>query len=179
MSHYQFETLHPFRDGNGRLGRLLIVLHLLTTGVLSEPTVTVSPWFEARRSDYYDRLLSVSARGDWDNYVRFFAAGLREAADVTRGQMIALVTVQKELMAKLRASSLRADNASALVDFAVRNPSFTVRNVEAALGISYGRANSLVRQLVDLDILDVVNPSDYKRRFFAPRVLQVLMRTTQ
>lgn len=174
MSHYQFETLHPFRDGNGRLGRLLIVLHLQSTGVLSEPTVTVSPWFEARRSEYYDRLLGVSTHGDWDNYIRFFAAGLREAADVTRNQMIALVNVQNELKAVLRASSLRAVNATALVDFAVGNPSFTVRNVKAALGVSYGRANSLVGQLVDLDILAVVDPNAYKRRFFAPRVLQVL-----
>lgn len=174
MSHYQFETLHPFRDGNGRLGRLLIVLHLQTAGVLSEPTVTVSPWFEARRGEYYDHLLGVSTRGDWNSYIGFFAAGLREAADVTRNQMIALVTVQNALRSVLRASSLRADNASALVDFAVGNPSFTVRNVEAALGISYGRANSLVGQLMDLDILDVVDPSAYKRRFFAPRVLQVL-----
>lgn len=174
MSHYQFETLHPFRDGNGRLGRLLIVLHLQTTGVLSEPTVTVSPWFEARRGEYYDHLLGVSTRGDWNSYIRFFAAGLREAADVTRNQMIALVTVQNELKSILRASSLRADNARSLVDFAVGNPSFTVRNVEAALNISYGRANTLVGQLVGLGILDVVDPNAYKRRFFAPRVLQVL-----
>ena len=60
MAHYQFETLHPFRDGNGRLGRFLIVLQLLHSGVLSEPTLTVSPWFEARRAEYYDRLLAVS-----------------------------------------------------------------------------------------------------------------------
>ena len=57
MAHHQFETLHPFTDGNGRLGRFPIVLQLLRTGVLSEPTLTVSPWFEARRSEYYDALL--------------------------------------------------------------------------------------------------------------------------
>lgn len=74
----------------------------------------------------------------------------------------------------LRASPLRADSAHALVDFAVANPSFTVRNVEAVLGISYGRANKLVGQLMDLDILDVVDENAYKRRFFAPRVLKVL-----
>lgn len=76
MAHYQFETLHPFRGGNGRTGRLLIVLHLMKQQVLSEPSLTVSPWFEARRGAYYDRLLAVSTHGDWDGFVSFFATGL-------------------------------------------------------------------------------------------------------
>lgn len=176
MAHYQFETLHPFRDGNGRIGRYLIVLHLLTAGVLSEPTLTVSPWFEARRTAYYDRLLAVSARAEWDPYIRYFADGIRQAADTTRNQMVALVAVQAELKDMVRASKLRADSAHALVDVAVANPSFTVRKVEADLGISYGRANTLVGQLVDLGILQVIDPDAYKRRFFAPRVLDVLTR---
>lgn len=174
MSHYQFETLHPFRDGNGRLGRFLIVLHLQLTGVLGEPTLTVSPWFEARRTEYYDRLFGVSARGDWDGFVKFFARGLQAAADQTRLQMVALVGVQTELKERLRASALRADSAHALVDLAVANPSFTVRQVEAELGLSYARANKLVGQLVELGILQQVGSSAYDRRFFAPRVLQSL-----
>ncbi|WP_244286268.1 Fic family protein [Cellulosimicrobium cellulans] len=178
MSHYQFETLHPFRDGNGRVGRFLIVLHLQSTNVLAEPTLTVSPWFEARRGRYYDHLLGVSTRNDWDSYLRFFAEGLRQAADTTRHEMVALVAVQAELKDTIRASPLRADSAHALVDLAVANPTFTVRKVEAELGVSYGRANKLVGQLVELGILDVVDPDAYKRRFFAPRVLQVLSRTT-
>lgn len=174
MSHYQFETLHPFHDGNGRIGRLLIVLHLVAASVLSEPTLTVSPWFEARRGDYYDRLLAVSTEGDWDAFVAFFAEGLRQAADSTHEEMRTLVAVQAELKAIVRASALRADSAQALVDLAIANPSFTVRKVEADLGLSYGRANKLVGQLCELGILDVVDADAYKRRFFAPRVLEVL-----
>ncbi|MFV0533167.1 MAG: Fic family protein [Cumulibacter sp.] len=174
MTHYQFETLHPFRDGNGRIGRLLIVLHLQATGVISEPTLTVSPWFEARRTDYYDRLLAVSTHGDWDSYVAFFADGLRQAADSTRKEMLALSAVQTELNNAVRDSKLRADSAHSVVDLAVANPTFTVRKVEADLGLSYGRANRLVSQLVELGVLDVVDPNAYKRRFFAPRVLSVL-----
>ena len=119
MSHCQFETLHPFPDGNGRIGRLLIVMHLQQMGVLNEPTLTVSPWFEARRTDYYARLLAVSTEGDWDSFVRFFAAGLRDAADKTRDQMLKLIAVQNDLKEIVRASSLRADSAQALVDFAI------------------------------------------------------------
>lgn len=174
MSHYQFETLHPFRDGNGRIGRLLIVLHLQQAGVLSEPTLTVSPWFETRRSDYYARLLAVSTSGDWDAFVRFFSQGLQQAADSTQEEMLALVAVQTELREVVRDSKLRAETALSLVDLAVANPSFTVGKVQQDLGVSYGRANAMVGQLMELGVLDVVDATAYKRRFFAPRVLQVL-----
>ena len=174
MSHYEFEALHPFRDGNGRIGRLLIVLYLQAVGVLSEPTLTVSPWFEARRGEYYDHLLGVSTHGAWDDYIRFFALGLQQAAENTRHEMVALSRVQGELKEIVRRSTLRADSAHALVDLAVANPSFTVRKVEAELGVSYGRANKLVGQLVELGVLDVVDANAYKRRFFAPRVIAVL-----
>ncbi|QIM17051.1 Fic family protein [Leucobacter insecticola] len=174
MSHYQFETLHPFMDGNGRVGRYLIVLHLQATGVLSEPTLTVSPWFEARRAAYYDHLLTVSTDGDWNGYVKFFADGLSSAAEQTKNQMIALVSVQARLKEQVRASHLRADSAHALVDLAIANPSLTIAKVETELGLSYGRANKLVNQLADLGILQALNPAGYKRRYYAPSVLAVL-----
>ncbi|MFC7766487.1 Fic family protein [Leucobacter soli] len=175
MSHYQFETLHPFMDGNGRVGRYLIVLHLQAAGVLSEPTLTVSPWFESRRGEYYDRLFDVSAREDWNAYIEFFSRGLESAADQTKDQMLSLVAVQAELKDRLRASNLRADTAHALVDLAVANPSFTVKRVEQELGVSYQRANKLVRQLKDLEILQVLDDSAYKKRFYSPSVLAVLI----
>lgn len=151
----------------------MVVLHLQAAGVLSEPTLTVSPWFEARRSAY-DRLLAVSTCGDWDSFIRFFVSGLQASADATRVQMRALVSVQGELTDEIGRSKLRSANARALVDLAVANPSFTVRHVEAQLGVSYGRANALIGQLIDLGILDVVDEHAYKRIFFAPRVIDVL-----
>ena len=176
MAHYQFETLHPFRDGNGRLGRYLIVLTLLETGLLSEPSLTVSPWFEARRSEYYDSLLGVSTRGDWDTFLTFFARGLAAAASDTREQMLALVEVSEELKDRIRSSRLRSAHALAVVDLAVANPAFTVRKVEAEMGVSYGRANTLVRQLVELGVLEVIDSGSQPRRFVAPAVLDVLRR---
>lgn len=175
MGHYQFETLHPFHDGNGRIGRLLIVLQLLKLGVISEPTLTVSPWFESRRGEYYDRLFAVSTTGDWDQYVRFFASGLESSAITTHSRMLALVEVQKDLKERVRQSNLRADTAQSLVDFAVANVSFTVRQVERALNVSYGRANGLVNQLVELAVLEPVRSThSTSRRFFAPSVLRTI-----
>lgn len=176
LVHYQLETLHPFTDGNGRIGRLLIVLHLLHLGVLSEPTLTVSPWFESRREEYYDALLGVSARAGWNDYIAFFARGIEGAASLTHKQMVGLVQVQEQLKETIRASSLRADTVHALVDHAVANPSFTVRSVERSLGISYGRANTAVNQLVELGVLASLGERAYNRRFVAPRVLEVLLR---
>jgi len=175
MTHYQFETLHPFHDGNGRIGRLLVVLQLHARGVLTEPTLTVSPWFEARRAEYYDRLLSVSTDGRWDEFIQFFAVGIRESAASTHRQMMSLVRVQEELKERVRASRLRADTAHSLVDYAVANPSFTVRAVERDLNLSYARANGLVGQLVDLGILQGLRSTVYNRRFYAPEVMQVLL----
>jgi Fic family protein len=94
LAHYQFETLHPFHDGNGRIGRLMIVIQLYAAGVLGEPTLTLSPWFEARRTEYYDRLFAVSTQGEWNHWVSFFAQGLEESAVRTRQQMLDLVAVQ-------------------------------------------------------------------------------------
>lgn len=175
MAHYQFETLHPFHDGNGRIGRMLVVLHLYMHGVLSEPTLTVSPWFEARRTDYYDRLLNVSCSHDWDAYIRFFAVGIRESADRTHKSMMRLVQVQGELKEVVRGSRLRAENAHLLVDYAVGNVTFTVRGVQRELGISYGRANSLVQQLVSLSVLAELQLGTQERRFYSPKVFSVLV----
>ncbi len=176
MAHYQFETLHPFNDGNGRIGRLLIVLHLQAMGVLSEPTLTVSPWFEARRSDYYDRLLGVSTTDDWDAWIKFFADGVAAAADTTGTQLIDLLRVQTALKARVRAAGLRAENAMRLVDYALAQPIFKVRQVERHLGVTYPRANALVGQLVAADVLRQRGDNTYDRRFAAPDVLAVLLR---
>lgn len=175
MAHYQFETLHPFRDGNGRLGRYLIVLTLLKSGILSEPTLTVSPWFEARRTEYYDALLRVSTDGDWNGYLSFFAQGLEASAVATRAQMLALVNVQAELKEMVRASKLRSAQALVLVDLAVANPAFTVDRVTEETGLSYARANGLVKQLEDLGVLRTLNPGSRPRRFYAPKVLKTLL----
>lgn len=176
MAHYMFEALHPFNDGNGRIGRLLVVLQLQTIGLLDEPTLTISPWFEARRTEYYDRLFAVSTTGDWDGFVTFFAHGLRESADFTLRQMLDLVAVRDELKEVVRASPLRAESALLMVDFAVASTSFTIKQAAEGLGLSVARTSKLVTSLVELEVLRQAGTSTYKRRFYAPRVFGVLLR---
>lgn len=176
MAHYQFETLHPFNDGNGRIGRLLVVLHLMRSGALTEPTLTVSPWFEARRAEYYDSLLGVSTTGDWDTWIRFFAEGLTASARDTEQQLVDLLAVQSDLKARVRAAGLRADTAMLLVDYALAQPIFTVRQVQRHLNVTYARANGLVRDLVREGVLRQYDDAVYDRDFTAPDVLAVLLR---
>lgn len=176
MVHYQFEALHPFFDGNGRIGRLLVVLHLLGSGVLAEPTLTVSPWFEARRADYFDRLLSVSTAGDWDAWIRFFAAGLTASAVDTQRRLSDLLVTQTDLKRRARAAGLRADTAMLLIDYTLERPIFTVRQVERRLDVTYARANGLVGQLVRAGVLRKYDSAVYDRRFTAPDVLGILLR---
>lgn len=175
LAHYQFETLHPFHDGNGRIGRLLIVLSLLVSGVLREPTLTFSRWFERRRQDYYDRLLAVSTSGDWDLWIRFFAQGVGESARATTQQVAALLDVQKALRGIVSESALRAQKALDLVDLALAHIAFTVRDVERELQLSYGRSNKLVQDLVDLDVLAPYGEATYNRVFHAPAMLDALL----
>lgn len=175
MAHYTFEALHPFHDGNGRIGRLLIVVQLNCLGVLAEPTITVSPWFETRRQRYYDALLGVSTEGDWSTWVGMFAEGLTASADQSRRRMLALTEVQAELKEQVQASSLRTANARLLVDVAVGRPTFTVAQAAEALGIGYAGAKKIIDSLIDLGVLAEFGQRTYNRRFHAPRVLDVLM----
>lgn len=178
MAHYQFETLHPFNDGNGRIGRLLVVLHLMQIGALTEPTLTVSPWFEARRADYYDRLFAVSAQGDWDAWIRFFADGLTASARAAEQQLIDLLAVQADLKSKVRAAGLRAEKAMMLVDYTLEQPIFTVGQVRRHVDLTYARANGLVGQLVSAGVLRQYNDAVYDREFTAPDVLAILLRSS-
>ena len=175
MAHYEFEALHPFHDGNGRLGRLLIVLQLYASGVLIEPTLSVSTWFEARRSEYYDALLGVSTEGDWSTWIEFFARGLAESAEAARTRMLALAAVQADLKARLQATRIRTANARLLIDFAVGQPTFTVAQTAKALDIGNAGAKKLIDSLVSHEILAPYDDRVYARRFSAPRVLEVLL----
>ena len=175
MAHYTFEALHPFHDGNGRLGRLFVVVQLHRSGVLTEPSITVSPWFEARRQRYYDALLGVSTHGDWPSWVQLFAEGLTSSALQARERMLQLAHVQRELKDVVAQSNLRTANARLLVDLAVASPTFSVRQAAEHLGMHRAGAKKLVDALVDLGVLAQFGERNYDRRFHAPQVFEVLL----
>jgi Fic family protein len=107
MAHYQFEALHPYSDGNGRLGRLLVIVQLLRGAVIREPLLVVSPWFERRRDQYQAALLELSFDGDWDAWIAFFAEGVAASASESQSKVERLVELQAELRATVQRAGKR------------------------------------------------------------------------
>ena len=151
LLHYQFETIHPFLDGNGRLGRLLIVFFLVVRGRLPEPLLYLSPYFEARRQAYYDALQGVRQEGDLDQWLGLFLDGVRtQAIDaITRAER--LIDLRERYRGEVRAATRGIANQVA--ELALEQPVLNARVVEDRLGVSRPAALKALRQLDDLGIL--------------------------
>lgn len=173
LAHYQFETLHPFSDGNGRLGRLIIVLQLMQYGVLHHPLLIVSPWFEARRREYQDHLLAVSQTGSLDPWIRFFADGLRAQATETLRRIEALLDYQEELRVAIRDNAIHGTRARLMEDL-IGQPIVTPTWAQKRYGVSYPAANEAIAKLVRDGVLTEMTGRSYARLFGASRVLQIL-----
>ena len=153
ISHYQFETIHPFLDGNGRIGRLLIPLYLVNHKLLAKPSLYISDYFERNRSAYYDALMRVRLGNDLVHWTRFFLAGVRETALRGRSVFSKILELRKGAEQSILALGKRAVNARAALDFLFHSPFVTAANLAVGLDISLRTAHSLVRDFVRLDIL--------------------------
>lgn len=173
MAHYQFETLHPFNDGNGRIGRLLVVAQLVSDGSLMEPLLSISPWFEARRVTYTDCLAEVIATGDWDSWIRFFAEGLEASANDTAHRVDLLLDLQSEFRETVRASGARG-LIEEVVDNLIGRPFLRVAREARRTGKTPQAIYNVVDRLVKLGILVEPGRRTYDRMLFAPQVVDVI-----
>lgn len=143
LMHYQFETIHPFLDGNGRIGRLLIGFELMSEGVLTAPILHISGYFEQRRNEYYDRLQAVRERGEIEEWVQFFAAGVEEQADRSSARIRALVALRE----RYRREAMNDRSAlSAVIDLIFRNPVVTTPSLMRAAEVSQPTARAALRR---------------------------------
>lgn len=173
LGHYQFETLRPFSDGNGRLGRLVITLQLIDSGALTHPILNLSPWFEPRRESYLDHLLNTTITGDFDLWVSFFAEAVAARADAASKTITDLLGVRNEMIQLLKDDKAKGtvlDLASDLIGY----PRISVRQAAKLYHITYPAANSVVSHLVDLGILREITGSSYGRIFACDRVYNVI-----
>lgn len=153
ITHYQFETIHPFLDGNGRCGRLLIVLQLIDTQILSQPVLYMSTFFERHRNSYYDSLSKVRESNDLERWITFFLHGIVEIAQDGIETFKAVSALQQEYDAKILTLGSRAKNARKLLQRMYATPIVNARSVEKKLNISFSSANRLLKSLTDLGIL--------------------------
>lgn len=153
LAHYQFETLHPFFDGNGRIGRLLVAMALMRDGVLREPILVVSPWFEARRSEYQDGLLNLSRTGYWDEWIRFFATGVEESADTTRHRVERLLDWRENALRVVRAANV-SGTAERVAGDLIGSPIVRAPSIARQHGITPQGAMLALRRLVELELVE-------------------------
>jgi Fic family protein len=142
LAHYQFETIHPFLDGNGRLGRLLAVFYLVQQDQLPQPLLYLSAYFEAHRNDYYDRLQAVRERGELQEWLQFFLTAVAVQATDAIERAERLADLRERYRRDIASSRSRA---SEVVELLMANPFVTVRNVQAALGVTQPGALNLLR----------------------------------
>lgn len=172
LLHYQFETIHPFLDGNGRLGRLFIVLYFVQQGRLSAPLLYLSNYFDTRKGEYYDRLQYVRERGEIDEWLDFFLKGVEvQAKDaIHRAEMLS--DLREKYRVALKGNRSRAPE---VVDLLFANPIITVRHVQRTLQVSQPGAANLLRALTDAGVVrEVGSGPGVRHRWFADGILQVL-----
>ena len=153
ISHYQFETIHPFCDGNGRIGRLLITLYLVSEGLLHKPALYLSDFFERNRASYYDALMAVRVSGDLNHWVRFFLTGVAETAASGRDTFQKVLVLRTESEGRMHELGRRGKSGLALLRLLYRKPVVTVAEVSAALQISAPTANALVAEFERFGLL--------------------------
>jgi Fic family protein len=172
-AHYQFETIHPFADGNGRIGRLLVPLVLMEKGVLQAPVLHLSPVLEKQRDVYIDLMYRVSQRGAWRDWVLFFLKVVEDSATEACGLVQRLAALKKtyeeRVTTKRSPAVLRA-----LIEGLFLRPSITFTRAAEVMGVSHAQAAAHVRRLVQLGILKQAGENRRNMRFIAPEILDLV-----
>lgn len=172
VCHYQFEAIHPFGDGNGRLGRLLILLMMIRGGVLRYPLVHVSGYFEHNRSTYYDRLLNVTLRGEWSEWIGFFAQAVEQQATEADG-LVSGILEERERVRGFLIEGRAPERLLGLVDHLIEQPAISAAQVAKMFGVSNPTARKDIARLVNAGFLSEVTGKSYGRVYVARRILDL------
>ena len=174
LAHVQFETIHPFLDGNGRLGRLLITFILCMEGTITEPILYLSLYFKARRQDYYDLLNRVRTHGDWENWISFFLEGVTEVASNATASAKQIIEVFADDTARIQAQGRRASTILRVHSYFQRQPYSNISKASSAIGLSFPATSKAIDSLISLDILKEVSGRARDRIFAYRRYLAIL-----
>jgi Fic family protein len=153
ISHYQFETIHPFLDGNGRIGRLLVPLYLVSNGLLAKPSLYLSDFFERNRGSYYDALTRVRQSGDLIHWVRFFLKGVAETSAKGRDTFSKILTLRTDVEQRILTLGKRVPTARAALGVLYRRPIISAPDLGQQIGVSGPTVQALFKDLIRLEIL--------------------------
>jgi Fic family protein len=165
ISHYQFETIHPFQDGNGRIGRLLIPLYLVDKGILKKPTLYISNFFEKKKGEYYDALTLVRSKSDLEQWIRFFLQGIIETAEDGKMTFEKIISLRQKSEEKIIAMGKRAKLGQEMLRFLYSQPTVSSKQVQEYLKITHPSAGALITAFQKAGILKEVTGHKRNRLF--------------
>ncbi|MDP1844224.1 MAG: Fic family protein [Sediminibacterium sp.] len=175
LAHVQFETIHPFLDGNGRIGRLLLVLMLLDYGIINEPVLYPSFYFMKYRSEYYDRLEAVRTKSDYEGWIKFYLRGVRSSAEDIVKRAWAIDTLLVDCTRKIETEPLRSHaNAYIVLEQLCHTPVLTINDVIELTGSAYNTAQKLVTSFVNLGILELDKDIQRNKTYTFRKYLDIL-----
>ncbi len=179
LIHAQFETIHPFLDGNGRVGRLLITFYLYWKGILSRPLLYLSFYLKKNRAQYYDLLMKVRREGAWEDWIKFFLKGVSETSQEAANTAREIIKLKDGLITKLYENSIASVYAVKLIDLLFEKPVISTKDVVEKLKVSTVTANELVRRFVKIGILrEITGKQRYKKYIFTDYV-EIIARGTR
>lgn len=167
MIHAQFETIHPFLDGNGRMGRLLITFWLCQQEILSKPLLYLSYYFKQNRTEYYDRLMNVRLRGDWESWIKFFLKGVAATAEGATNSATQILAMKDRYEKQLSEMPGNNNNSHRLLDLLFEMPRISRADVKDRLEISSPTAGALLEQFENLDILADITPERQRNKRYS------------
>lgn len=176
--HYQFETIHPFLDGNGRIGRLLILLYLMETNLLRKPVIYVSYFMKKNQLEYYDRISEVRRTGNYEQWIIFFLEAVSTAASDAVLSIQQLSNLHDKNIALLPKAKRTKDNLRLVFDYIEQHPIVDIKHTAEALDLSYNTVSSAVKKLVGLGILHETTNSARNRVFTYEEYLRILRKDT-
>ncbi|MFV1996110.1 MAG: Fic family protein [Verrucomicrobiales bacterium] len=174
LLHYQFEAIHPFLDGNGRIGRLLVTLYLCATGCLSQPLLYLSAFFEEHRDDYYRHLLSVSRKGAWRGWLEYFLTGVRETAVAALGDTNKILALHQSRRLQIQKTKRVPAAAAALLDAIFGGPIISITAYAKASGEPFQKISNAVDFWVRQGLLHEMTGNRRNRLFIADEVLHIM-----
>lgn len=178
LIHYQFETIHPFLGGNGRIGRLLILLYLMEQGLLAKPVIYISYFLKKNQIEYYDRISEVRRSGNFEQWIRFFLEAVSKAASDSLEAIRQLSALHDTNIEKLPKTTRSKDNLRAVFDYIEQYPIIDIKRTAKELDISYNTAATAVKKLVELGILQETTNAARNRVFAYEEYLGILRKDT-